>query len=46
MFLSRVKVMGYRAAAESELTCRFPGRFSLLVGANSSGKLQFARLSI
>jgi putative ATP-dependent endonuclease of OLD family len=38
MFLRRVDVQGYRAAAEMPLTCEFPGRFSLLLGANGAGK--------
>lgn len=31
-------VQGFRAAATSQLTVEFPGRFSLLVGANGAGK--------
>lgn len=38
MFLRRVDVQGYRAAAERPLTCEFTGPFSLVVGANASGK--------
>lgn len=38
MFLKNVKVSGFRAANPSEITCSFPGRFSLLVGANNAGK--------
>ena len=38
MHLSRLAVRGFRAAADAELQCRFPGRFSLLVGANNVGK--------
>lgn len=38
MHLSRVTVQGFRAAATSQLTVEFPGRFSLLVGANGAGK--------
>lgn len=38
MHLSRVVVRGFRASAEADLECTFPGRFSVLVGANSSGK--------
>jgi putative ATP-dependent endonuclease of OLD family len=38
MFLRRVDVQGYRAAAELPLTCEFTGSFNLVVGANSSGK--------
>jgi putative ATP-dependent endonuclease of OLD family len=36
--LSRLAITGFRAAADAELQCRFPGRFSLLVGANNVGK--------
>jgi putative ATP-dependent endonuclease of the OLD family len=36
--LSRIGVRGFRASGHSELECRFPGRFSLLVGANNAGK--------
>lgn len=38
MHLSRLAIRGFRAAADAELQCRFPGRFSLLVGANNVGK--------
>jgi putative ATP-dependent endonuclease of the OLD family len=38
MYLSSVTVQGFRASAESQLTCTFPGRFSALLGANNSGK--------
>lgn len=38
MFLRRVDVQGYRAAAERPLTCEFTGSFNLVVGANASGK--------
>lgn len=38
MHLSRLVVRGFRAAADAELECRFPGRFSLVVGANNVGK--------
>lgn len=38
MFLRRVTVRGFRASAEHQLACEFPGRFSLLVGANNAGK--------
>jgi putative ATP-dependent endonuclease of OLD family len=38
MHLSRVAVRGFRASAQRELECRFPGRFSVLIGANSAGK--------
>lgn len=38
MYLSQLTVRGLRASAAGELTVDIPGRFSLLVGANSSGK--------
>ena len=38
MYLSSVRVEGFRASAVDALTCAFPGRFSVLVGANASGK--------
>jgi putative ATP-dependent endonuclease of OLD family len=31
-------VRGFRASADRELECRFPSRFSVLLGANSAGK--------
>lgn len=36
--LSKVTVQGFRAAAALPLTVDFPGRFSLLLGANGAGK--------
>jgi putative ATP-dependent endonuclease of OLD family len=38
MYLSEIGVRGFRASATSEIRCRFPGRFSVIVGANSAGK--------
>lgn len=38
MHLTRLAVRGFRASATRELECRFPGRFSVLIGANSAGK--------
>lgn len=38
MYLKRVDVQGYRAAAVTPLTCEFTGRFSVLLGANGAGK--------
>ncbi len=38
MFLERVEVKGYRAAVGGDFVCEFPGRFSVLVGANGTGK--------
>ncbi|MCQ3811833.1 MAG: AAA family ATPase [Acidimicrobiia bacterium] len=42
MFLRRVKVQGYRASVGADLECEFPGRFSVLVGANGTGKTTVA----
>lgn len=38
MRLSKVTVKGFRAAGTGSLECRFPGRFTVLVGANGVGK--------
>lgn len=38
MYLSELTVRGLRAAAEMELQVSMPGRFSVIVGANSAGK--------
>lgn len=38
MYLKRIDVEGYRAAASEPLTCEFTGRFNLLLGANGAGK--------
>lgn len=38
MYLRDIVVRGYRAAADGELSCRLPGRFSVLVGPNNGGK--------
>lgn len=38
MFLQRVTVHGYRAACDEEIVCELPGRFSVVVGANGTGK--------
>lgn len=38
MHLKRVEVQGYRASASAPLSCELPGRFSLILGANGSGK--------
>jgi len=38
MFLSGVSVKGFRASATDDVVCRFPGRFSVLLGANNAGK--------
>lgn len=42
MFLRRLTARGFRAAAEKDLTCEFPGRFSLVLGANNAGKSTIA----
>ena len=38
MYLKRITVEGYRAAAHATLSCEFKSRFSLILGANGSGK--------
>jgi putative ATP-dependent endonuclease of OLD family len=38
VFLSKVGVEGFRAASTHRLECALPGRFSVLLGANGSGK--------
>ena len=38
MYLKRIEVEGYRASANSPIVCDLPGRFSLILGANGSGK--------
>ena len=38
MYLKTVTTHGFRAATEVPLTCELPGRFSVLLGANSGGK--------
>ena len=38
MYLNRIEVEGYRASANSPIVCELPGRFSLILGANGSGK--------
>lgn len=42
MHLRRVEVRGFRASADSEVVCEFPGRFSIVVGANNAGKTTVA----
>lgn len=42
MYLSKLAVQGMRAGAERELVVELPGRFSVLAGANSSGKTTFS----
>lgn len=38
MYLKRVEVQGYRASAKEPIVCELGGRFSLIIGANGSGK--------
>lgn len=38
MYLKRIVIEGYRAAAQVEVSCEFKGNFSLILGANGSGK--------
>lgn len=38
MHLSKIVVTGFRASAHGDLECHIPGRFSVLLGANSAGK--------
>lgn len=42
MHLSRIQVQGLRASADHRMDVRLPGRFSVLVGANSVGKTTVA----
>lgn len=38
MHLKRVEIEGYRASANAPIVCELSGRFSLILGANGSGK--------
>ncbi|NLA28914.1 MAG: AAA family ATPase, partial [Propionibacterium sp.] len=38
MYLKRIEVEGYRASANAPIVCELCGRFSLILGANGSGK--------
>ena len=38
MHMSRLRVRGMRASADGQIEVTFPGRFTILVGANASGK--------
>lgn len=38
MYLKRITIEGFRAAAQHPITLDLPGRFSLLVGSNGAGK--------
>lgn len=42
VYLSKLRVRGFRASAERELEVDLPGRFAVLVGSNSAGKTTFA----
>jgi putative ATP-dependent endonuclease of the OLD family len=42
MYLQKVTIGGYRAACDEEIVCELPGRFSVLVGANGTGKTSIA----
>ncbi|MEV6362148.1 ATP-dependent nuclease [Nocardia asteroides] len=42
MHLSRLRVHGFRASADTPIEVHLPGRFALLVGANSAGKTTFS----
>jgi putative ATP-dependent endonuclease of OLD family len=42
LFLQKVFVHGYRAACGEEIAVELPGRFSVIVGANASGKTTVA----
>ncbi|HSH62479.1 MAG TPA: AAA family ATPase [Acidimicrobiales bacterium] len=41
LYLSAVTVKGFRAGADRDMTCMFPGRFSVLLGPNNAGKTTF-----
>jgi len=38
VYLRHIAVRGFRSAAAGDVVCQFPGRFSLLIGANNAGK--------
>ncbi|MFI5593018.1 ATP-dependent nuclease [Amycolatopsis sp. NPDC051758] len=42
MHLSKLMIRGLRASAEHDLEVRLPGRFAVLIGANSAGKTTVA----
>jgi putative ATP-dependent endonuclease of OLD family len=42
VYLSSIRVVGFRAAAGAQMLCKFPGRFSLLIGGNNAGKTTVA----
>lgn len=42
MYLKQVSIHGFRAAADDQLVCELPGRFSIILGANNAGKTTVA----
>jgi putative ATP-dependent endonuclease of the OLD family len=42
VFLRKVALQGYRASGDQEIVCELPGRFSVIVGANGTGKTSVA----
>ena len=42
VYLSRLLVRGLRASADQEIDVSLPGRFAVMVGANSAGKTTIA----
>jgi putative ATP-dependent endonuclease of OLD family len=40
--LRRVTVRGFRASADGDIVCEFPGRFAIVIGANNAGKTTIA----
>jgi putative ATP-dependent endonuclease of OLD family len=42
MFLSKITTVGFKAASQQSLECELPGRFAVLLGANSTGKTTVA----
>jgi len=42
VYLKRVSIHGFRAAAGDRLVCELPGRFAVVLGANNAGKTTVA----
>lgn len=42
MRISRVSISGFRASVNSPISCEFPGRFTVVIGANGVGKTTVA----
>lgn len=42
VYLSKLRVRGFRASAQRELEVELPGRFAVLAGSNSAGKTTFS----